>query len=481
MKLLYRLIVCSILLSFSKTALQAQGLPRALLLTGNGNDRVPRDYYPPWRHEFQNTTVIDILKNIVEIDTATDMAVLNTSHLKQYDLVISNSIFLEPSEAQLEALNEFVRNGKSYLTLHCGILSLLNWDKYEEFMGGIFIGGPSSDPQSYKVYTENNEFWGYGFPFRQPQEHPVSLVTDDFITTDELYYFQPNTKDLQVIARAENHPVMWWHPFGNGRVMSLTLGHDEKAKQNPGYQQLLVNGVRWLTGIPLVQASHPRILSTRSENYTGLIKLNSFIAGDDARNITYQISKNSSPQLFAASVNSTGSIDVQLNAATGHGRVSVLAINKVGRSTQKNIDLHIVKDGEGNIAEYQGNSATASSNENKSPMFDAQNLIDGDTLTRWSSARADSFTVIIDLQKEYLLQRIGLLWEASYAKEYEVSISASQDSWQKLVSEKNGNGGSDILQLSPTRGRYIKIVGSKRAPGKWGYSLYEVRLFGRDG
>src|SRR5690606_4414442 len=105
----------------------------------------------------------DILKDIAVVDLTTDLNILATPAVDEYDLIISNSIFLTPTSAQLDGLYSFVANGKSYLTLHCGILSLLNWKKYEEFIGGIFIGGPSTVPAEFNVTTANIEFWGYQY------------------------------------------------------------------------------------------------------------------------------------------------------------------------------------------------------------------------------------------------------------------------------------------------------------------------------
>ena len=261
------ILLLSMTALFSSTDSVGQKLPKALILTGNGNVPNHKVEYPPWIHEFQNEMVIDILRDEAEVDIVTDLDILTTPRLDEYDLIISNSIFLTPNQAQLDRLYAFVSNGKSYMTIHCGILSLLNWDRYEEFIGGIFIGGPSSVPAEFKVNTENVEFWGYQYSFRDAKQHPISIVTDDFITTDELYHFQPSTRDFNVIARAENLPVMWWHPVGKGKVMSLTLGHDEKAKANPGFQVLLRNGVKWLTGLPLITGAQPKVFSTRKLSY----------------------------------------------------------------------------------------------------------------------------------------------------------------------------------------------------------------------
>lgn len=136
-------------------------LPRILILTGSGNTGAYKDLYPPWVHEYQNEKVAEILQGIAEVEISDDLQVLNSKHLKKYDLIISNSLFLSPNKKQLAALKEFITNGKALLTLHSGLLSFLNADFYEDMMGGIFIGGPSTEPETFKVVTENMEFWGY--------------------------------------------------------------------------------------------------------------------------------------------------------------------------------------------------------------------------------------------------------------------------------------------------------------------------------
>jgi type 1 glutamine amidotransferase len=466
-------VLLAVLLSIPS---HSQKIPRALLITGNGNVPVMKEGYPPWRHDFHNQKVIQILTGVVVIDTTTDLSVLSPEKLKSYDLVISNSLFLTPRADQLDALHQFVAGGKSFLTLHCGILSFLNWEKYEAFIGGIFVGGPSSEPESFKVYTENKEFWGYSYSFRKHVEHPVSKVVNDFTIRDELYYFQPSTSTIDVIARAENHPVMWWHPFGKGKVMSLTLGHDEEAKNNPGYQQLLCNGVRWLTGAPLIEAENPRPISNRALLYKSFLKLNVFMEGNTERSIAFQV-QNDSNHLYRITTQVDGNLDVRLTGKVGDATTTVHAKNSKGLSASKDLHIRIVNDGEGNIASYLGNSVIVSSKENESSLFDAGNIIDGDMTTRWSSAPADSMVAVLDLTKLYTVGKVALNWEAAFASDYKLLISTTGAEWQQVKVVTDSDGGEDILLFTPREARFIKIIGTERASGKWGYSLYEVEVF----
>lgn len=464
-----------ILLSITHS--HAQTLPKTLIITGNGNVPNYKTEYPPWIHEFQNEKVVEILNGITNVDVVSDLSVLQSERLRQYDLIISNSIFLTPDEKQLDALYQFVSSGKSYMTLHCGIISLLNWNKYEEFIGGIFIGGPSSVPPSFKVITDNVELWGYQYSFRRESAHPVSIVTNDFVTKDELYHFQPSIRDFHVIARAENLPVMWWHPVGKGKVMSLTLGHNEEAKNNPGYQDLLTNGVRWLLGTPLIYGEPRKVVSTRNMSYNNFIKLKTSAdeSGSDA--IQYSVSQNKNPDIATVSVSADGNVSLTLTGKPGPAEFIVSAQNRKGLSSRQVFNYEVVQDASENLAGYYGNTATASSYENVSPTFAAANVLDNDTTTRWSSAPVESASVVIDLQKTYNVKKIVLQWEASYAAAYNVQTSTDGKKWDVVKTELQGNGDTDLIEIAPTKARFVKVVGTQRADKKWGYSLYEVKVF----
>jgi type 1 glutamine amidotransferase len=454
-----------------------QNLPKALILTGNGNVPSYKNGYPPWIHEFHNEKVIEILKNTVTVDVTEDLNMLRPEVLSQYDLVVSNSLFLTPTEEQLDALYQFVANGKSYLTLHCGILSLLNWNRYEEFIGGIFIGGPSSVPHQFNVVTDNVEFWGYQYAFRERKEHPVSLVADDFDTKDELYHFQPSVRDFHVIARAENLPVMWWHPVGKGKVMTLTLGHDEEAKNNPGYQSLLKGGVQWLTGMPLIYGKEPKVVSTRDRTYKNFMALRAISDENNLKSAIFKIHDNDSRELFSAEATPEGMVSIALSGKTGNGSFSIKATENNRYSSLATYNVRIVQDGTGDIAAYHGNVASSSSNENQSSVFNADNVLDGDRSTRWGSSFTDAAWLLIDLQKNYNVGKLNLFWESAFASEYDITGSKDGKSWQTLSVVKGGDGDEDAFNFSSVQIRYIKINMTKRARDKFGYSLYDVEVY----
>jgi len=453
----------------------AQRMPRALLITGNGNLPKAQKNYPPWVHEFQNDAVAGILKDVVAIDTTADLAMLNDKTLQGYDLLISNSMFLAPSAAQLDAVYRFVSEGKSYLTLHCGILSFLNWSRYEEFIGGIFVGGPSTELETFPVITENWEFWGYSTfnAFRPLVRHPVSRVVADFTITDEMYYFQPSSRDVQVIARAENHPVMWSHPVGKGKVMSITLGHSRQAKSTVGYRQLLINGARWLLDYPLIEDLALKPLSTRAKAYSNYIPLGDITHG---AGVSFALVSNSNEKVVKATLVGTG-VDVTV-VGVGTSTVRVAATNNKGLHAYRDFVITVADDGNGNVASYYGNVATASSSDSQVFTADAGNTIDGDRDTRWSSTSSDPAWLVIDLQKVYTIRKVLLYWEASFATEYDLQVSTrdNQD-WKTVATVVDGDGKTDALTFDAVSARYVRVLGMKRARPRYGYSLYEVEVY----
>lgn len=451
-----------------------QDMPKALLLTGLGTEPKVMDGYPPWIHEFHTDMMSDILQGVVQIDVTSDLSDLNAEKLESYDMVISYSMFLTPSETQLDALYDFISNGKSLFTAHCGILSFLNWDKYQEVMGGIFVGGPSSEPENFRVRTGNMEFWGYGFPFRRPSEHPVSKTVDDFTIGDELYYFQPDNPDFHVIARAENHPVMWWHPVGKGKVMGLTLGHSKQAKRNEGYQQLLVNGVRWLLDFPLIETQRIKPLSTRNDSYPNFMDLREMVHSHDGKGMSLNAKGD---RLTSLTLQPGGTIDLRLNGGNGSGDIWVEATNAKGKSTKRKYEITVIQDGQGNIASYHGNVAKASSTEPQNRLFHPDHIIDGDHSTQWASTFEDPSWVEVDLKKSYPIGTIDILWGETYATSYQVDISINGKDWKTIKTVDKGDGGWDEIKSDGGMGRYVRVTGFQRSRNHFGYSMMELEVY----
>jgi len=123
----------------------------------------------------------------------------------------------------------------------------------------------------------------------------------------------------------------------------------------------------------------------------------------------------------------------------------------------------------------QGKPATASSVET---VFVAASAVDGDAGTRWASAFTNTEWIYVDLGATATISRVVLNWEAAFATGYQIQTAASAAGpWTTVFSTTTGDGGIDDLSVSGT-GRFVRMNGTQRALTGFGYSLWELQVFG---
>lgn len=108
--------------------------------------------------------------------------------------------------------------------------------------------------------------------------------------------------------------------------------------------------------------------------------------------------------------------------------------------------------------------------------FPAENVIDGDLNTRWSSEFADPQWIALDLGAPKSMSRVELIWEAAYGKAYAIQVSTDGQTWKDVYSTKSSRGNRDEVRFPAATARYIRLNGTKRAT-QFGYSLWEFRVF----
>jgi hypothetical protein len=125
-----------------------------------------------------------------------------------------------------------------------------------------------------------------------------------------------------------------------------------------------------------------------------------------------------------------------------------------------------------------GKPVTASSSEGND--YPARNAVDGNPVTRWSSAFSNPQWIQVDLGAVYQLQEVVLNWEASYAVAYEIQTSNNGSDWTTIYSTVSGIGGIEDLFVTGS-GRYVRMYGTSRAVvlgASYSYSLYEFEVYG---
>ena len=104
--------------------------------------------------------------------------------------------------------------------------------------------------------------------------------------------------------------------------------------------------------------------------------------------------------------------------------------------------------------------------------------VDGAASTRWSSAWGrDPQWIAVDLGRSVEIDRVKLIWEAAYAKSYQIQVSEDAAHWTDIYDTRAGHGGTEDLTGLHGWGRYVRLYGTARAT-QWGYSLYEFKVYG---
>jgi hypothetical protein len=114
----------------------------------------------------------------------------------------------------------------------------------------------------------------------------------------------------------------------------------------------------------------------------------------------------------------------------------------------------------------------------------ANNVTDGIEVnpSRWESVHGgtDAQWIYVDLGANYAINKVVLKWEGAYATAYKLQISNDTD-FSDAETVKDITGNSELLNeltgLSAT-GRYVRILGTTRFFEQYGYSLFEVEVYG---
>lgn len=99
----------------------------------------------------------------------------------------------------------------------------------------------------------------------------------------------------------------------------------------------------------------------------------------------------------------------------------------------------------------------------KYPQFVGEKAVDGDASTRWSADKTDSQWLIVDLGKEYSLDKIKIDFHAE-SPEYEIQIAREDKQFAAIASIIDGSNGDKITKTFDALGqsaRYVKYQQNK--------------------
>ena len=188
----------------------------------------------------------------VAVTSTEDLALISRDGLAGYDAVFFfTSGELALSDAQKQALLDFVRSGKGFGGAHSATDTLYSWPAYGDLIGGYFDGHPWV--QDARIDVED-------------AQHPATrgLPVPSFSMVEEYYQFRAFSRDaVRVLLTLDTNTIdlakpgvnrtdqdfalAWVREYGAGRVFYTALGHFDETWQDPRFQTMLTGALLWLT------------------------------------------------------------------------------------------------------------------------------------------------------------------------------------------------------------------------------------------
>lgn len=172
---------------------------------------------------------------------------------------------------------KFVQDGGDVVLVHAANNAFNGWKEFEQMTGLLWRGSDYGDrlylDENVKLVRQlKNEGPGAG----HGSPHAYTIVTRDEINpifkgmpkewmhvTDELYHGQRGpAENMHILATAfsakesggtgVHEPMVWWIPFGKGKVIALMPGHLGKDQPRPsaydcvGFRTLLQRSTEWV-------------------------------------------------------------------------------------------------------------------------------------------------------------------------------------------------------------------------------------------
>lgn len=189
-----------------------------------------------------------------------------------YGAVLSNyngELWPEPVQRSLE---EYVSNGGALIIVHAANNAFPEWAEFNKMIGLGWRGSNfgdrlTLDEQGKPVRTPKGEGPGAGHGSQheftvvvRERQHPVmqGLPAEWLHAKDELYHGQRGpAASMNVLATAysdkktggtdAHEPMVWWIPYGKGKVFTTVMGHAEYSMKCVGFQTIVSRGTEWAT------------------------------------------------------------------------------------------------------------------------------------------------------------------------------------------------------------------------------------------
>ena len=187
-------------------------------------------------------------------------AVFNPADLSRFRATVWNNTSGDVLTAeQKAAFRSYIENGGGFVGIHgAGGDPQYEWPWYVETLIGA----------QFKGHTLNPQFQRATIHIEDPNDPATKELSKEWSRVDEWYSFEksPRLNGVKVLATLDertyrpkmfwkdismgaDHPIIWKHCVGKGRVFYSALGHSASTYQEPLHLKELTDAIAWAAGL----------------------------------------------------------------------------------------------------------------------------------------------------------------------------------------------------------------------------------------
>ena len=247
MKIMRALLLCGLAAGFlvafggfgAEPAKDSSGKIRVLVVTGG--------------HDFEHDALFKLFSENPEItfeaaEHPKAHPLLRPESAGEYDVLVAYDMHQEISEQAKADLLAWLQAGKGFVVVHHAIASYQKWPEYAKIIGARYY----LEKTNVDGVEKARSVYKHGMHFKVhvvDPSHPVTRGVSDFEIHDETYNLFDVANDVHPLLTTEepesNKVIGWAKNYGKARVVYLQSGHDHFAYENPNYQQILRQAIRW--------------------------------------------------------------------------------------------------------------------------------------------------------------------------------------------------------------------------------------------
>lgn len=166
-----------------------------------------------------------------------------------YDVLVFYDMNQAITEEQKAAFLALLDHGKGLVVLHHALADYQAWDEFGKIAGGRYHLAPyTREGKEYPASTYRHDV--DISVHVADADHPVTAGLQDFTIHDEVYggySVAPTVHPLLTTDHPESSETLaWTNECGKSRVVTVQLGHDARAYENPSYRKLVRQAIQWV-------------------------------------------------------------------------------------------------------------------------------------------------------------------------------------------------------------------------------------------